>query len=83
MQAINYSEARNKLRAVLDSVIDEEETFIITGKGGRNAVILSLEEYNGMIETMHLLSSPANAERLRRAIRDVDEGRTLVRELID
>ena len=46
MQAVNYSHARNNLRALIDEVCDEEEQIIITTKNNKSAVLISLDEYN-------------------------------------
>lgn len=83
MQALTYSEVRNKLKSVLDIVNRDGETVIVTRKRGENVVILSLDDYNGMQETIHLLSSPKNAERLLRSIREVERGEAIERELVE
>ncbi len=83
MQALTYSEVRNNLKSVLDRVNKDGETVIVTRKRGENVVILSLDDYNAMQETLHLLSSPKNAERLLRSIREVEQGDVTERELIE
>ena len=67
MEVLNYSLLRKNLKKILDSVVDDQETVIIN-RGDQNAVIISLEEYNGWKETMHLLSTEANRKRLQAAI---------------
>ena len=66
MEAVTYSKARNNLKKIMDSVCDNIETFIITRKNNRNVVMISLEEYNSITETLHLLSTPENTKRLLR-----------------
>ncbi len=67
MEVLNYSLLRKNLKKILDSVVDDQETVIIN-RGDQNAVIISLEEYNGWKETMHLLSTEANRKRLQATI---------------
>lgn len=81
--AINYTEARNHLAAVMDKVCDEREAVIITRQKAKPVVIMSLEDYNGIMETAHLLRSRNNAERLRESIRQAEAGQTEQHELIE
>ena len=46
-------------------------------------VMLSLDDFTSIQETLHLLSSGRNAERLHRSIREVEEDQVVVRELIE
>ena len=66
MIAANYSEFRTGLKSYLDSVEDDNETLIIKRKSGKGTVLISLDEYNSIMETLHLLSSKKNADRRRR-----------------
>jgi len=75
MIAANFTEFRAELKKFLDSVEDENETLIIKRKGGKGAVMISLEEYNSIMETMHILSSKTNADRLHESIRQMKSGR--------
>lgn len=77
MIAANYSEFRSDLKTYLDSVEDNNETLIIKRKTGKGAVIISLDEYNSMMETMHLLSSKKNADRLYESIQQLKSGKTV------
>lgn len=67
MEAINFTTLRTNLKSVLDSVIDDNENVIIN-RGSKNAIIISLDEYNSWQETLHLLSTKANRERLDQAL---------------
>ena len=69
MIAANYYELRTDLKKFLDDVEDNNETLVVKRANGKGAVILSLAEYNSMIETMHLLSSEKNAGRLFKSIK--------------
>jgi len=83
MQAYSYSETRNRLKAIMDIVCKDGETVIVTRKDGQNVVMLSLDDFNSIQETFHLLSSRRNAERLHRSMREVEEDRVVERKLIE
>jgi antitoxin YefM len=73
--AISITEARANLKQVIDSVIDDHAPVAITRRGAGAAVVMSMEDYNGLLETVHLLSNPKGAARLLRAINSDGEGR--------
>jgi len=77
MIAANYSEFRNGLKKYLDSVEDDNETLIIKRKSGKGTVMISLDEYNSIMETLHLLSSRKNADRLYESIQQMKSGKTV------
>ena len=62
MIAANYTEFRTALKKYLDEVENNHETLIIKRGTGKGTVLLSLEEYNSSMETMHLLSSKTTYE---------------------
>ena len=82
MIAANFSEFRTKLKKYLDDVEDNNETLIIKRKSGKGTVMISLDEYNSIMETVHLLSSKANADRLYESIQQMKEGETVSNNLI-
>lgn len=77
MIATNFSEFRVGLKGFLDSVENDNETLIIKRKSGKGTVLISLDEYNSIIETMHLLSSKKNADRLYESIQQMKAGNTV------
>ena len=81
MIAANFSEFRMKLKKYLDSVEDDNETLIIKRKSGKGAVLISLEEYNAIMETMHLLSSKNNADWLYESIQQMEKNKTVKPDL--
>lgn len=84
MNAISASELRKNLAATLDRVTADHDYTIITREGGKPAaVLMSLEDFTSWQETEYLLRSPANAERLRKSIAELDAGKGLVRDLIE
>ncbi len=83
MIAANYTEFRTKLKKFLDDVENNNETLIIKRGIGKGTVLISLDEYNSIIETMHLLSSKANAERLYESIDQMKKGNVVRKKLIE
>jgi antitoxin YefM len=68
MVTTTYTEARAHLAELLDRVTQDRETVIITRRNGEAAALIAADELAGMLETIHLLRSPANAERLLAAL---------------
>ncbi len=83
MRIVSFTEARNGLKAVLDAVVNDADTTVITRRDAEDAVVMSLDYYNSLMETVHLLRSPKNAEHLTRSIEQYRAGKTTARELID
>ena len=82
MIAANYTEFRLKLKKFLDDVEQNNEILIIKRGTGKGAVMISLNEYNSIMETMHLLSSKANADRLYESINQMKKGKVVRKDLI-
>ena len=83
MDVVTYSEARANLKDVMDRVVADKTEIIVTRQKAEAVVMVSLSEWNSMVETAHLLSSPVNAERLRRSIEQMTAGRGNERELVN
>jgi antitoxin YefM len=83
MKVVSFTEARNGLKSVLDNVVNDADTTIITRRDSEDAVVMSLDYYNSLMETVHLLRSPANAEHLNRSISQYKQGQSKTRELLD
>jgi len=82
MQTVTYSEARENLKAVMDKAAADCAPVLITRQRGENVVLVSASEWAGMEETLHLMSSPANAKRLLDGIARMDAGEGEEHELI-
>ncbi len=82
MKVVSYTEARNGLKTVLDGVIDDADYTIITRRDAEDAVVMSLAYFQSMAETLHLLSSPANAAHLAKSIAQHKAGKAVRRELV-
>ncbi|MBN0987612.1 MULTISPECIES: type II toxin-antitoxin system Phd/YefM family antitoxin [Amphritea] len=83
MNIVNYSDARASLKSVMDATCDSHEATVITRKNGGDVVMLSKEDYDSINETLYLLRSPRNAERLLNAVADIKAGRVVVHDLQD
>ena len=74
MLVCTYSELRAHLKDRLDEVASSRTPMLVTRQNGAPAVILDKEEYDGLMETLHLLRSPANAGRLLNSIAEANAG---------
>jgi antitoxin YefM len=74
MGPVSYTDLRQNLVKYMDEVCDSRAPLVVTRQNARPVVMLSLEEYESIAETLHLLRSPANAERLLRSIASADAG---------
>lgn len=83
MDAVTYSDLRQNLKRHLDRVYGDREALIVTRKGNENVVVISLDEYNSLVETSYLLSSDANAQHLRESLAAARSGATSEHQLID
>lgn len=75
IEIISYTAVRAKLAEAMDKVNDDHRPVIITRQRGKPAVLISLEDFNSYVETEYLLSSPKNAARLNKAVRDLKASR--------
>jgi antitoxin YefM len=81
MDVLSYSETRARLKQVMDRVVADRAPVVVTRRKAESVVMVSLADWNAMEETLHLLSSPANAERLRGAIAQLAAGGGAERDL--
>jgi len=83
MIAANYTEFRIGLKKYLDKVEENNETLIIKRGSGKGTVLISLDEYNSIMETVHLLSSKANSDHLYESIQQIKEGKVVSKGIIE
>ena len=83
MQVVTFSEARESFKAVLDRVESDADVTLITRSNSQSAVVMSLDTYNSLMETVHLLRSSANAAHLQRSLEQAERGELLRHPLID
>jgi antitoxin YefM len=81
MSHVSYTDFRQHLAKYMDEVWDNRAPLRVTRQNARTVVMLSEAEYEGMVETLHLLRSPANAERLLRSIKSANAGKLTAREV--
>jgi antitoxin YefM len=67
----------------MDEVCDNRAPLLVTRQNARSVVLMSEDDYEGLMETVHLLKSPANATRLLRSIKEADQGKLTERELVE
>jgi antitoxin YefM len=83
MAHVSYTELRSNLASYMDGVCDDRAPLFVTRQNARTVVLIAEDEYEGLMETVHLLKSPANAARLMRSIREADEGKLAEHELVE
>ena len=83
MEVLNYTEFRKNLAESLNKVNDDGEIVVVSRSKGKNVVVMSLEEYNSINETLHLISTPANKKRLDEAIEEMERGQFYKYPLIE
>jgi antitoxin YefM len=83
VKVVSFSEARSNLKTVLDRVVADADYTILTRRDAEDVVVMSLESFNSLMETVHLLKSPANAAHLERSISQFKQGKAVVRDLLD
>jgi antitoxin YefM len=83
MKVVTYSYARNALKSILDDVVQDADVTIISRRDAEgDAVVMSLDSYNSIMETLYLTSNPANAAALARAVAQDKAGQAQVRQLL-
>lgn len=83
MTYVSFTELRQNLSRYLDETVQGRTPVVVTRQGGKgNVVMMAEEEFAGWQETVHLLSSPGNAERLLRGLRQADAGGLAPRDLL-
>jgi len=77
MLAVNYSTYRNHLKDYCDQAVDDAETVIVTRKDERNVVMMSLDAYNNLMETVALMSNRTNYHHIMKGIHELEAGKTV------
>jgi antitoxin YefM len=83
MPHVTLTELRANMAKHLDQIEADRTELVVTRQNHEPVVILPLAEFEGMRETLHLLSTPANADHLRRSIAELDAGKGVERALIE
>lgn len=74
MRVVSFADAQAKLETVLDQVVEDADFTVIARGGAADAVVMSLDQFNSLMETVHLLKSPANAAHLATSIEQYRAG---------
>jgi antitoxin YefM len=77
MEIVTYSETRANLKAIMDRAVNDHTPIAITRQRGKPVVMIDLDDWNAIQETMYLLSSPNNAKLLMESIAEADAGRLI------
>lgn len=83
VKVINYSDFRKNLTENLNIVNDDREIVVVSRTKGKNVVVMDLEEYNSLQETLHLTSTAANRTRLTEAVAEMNRRAGKKRKLIE
>lgn len=83
MNSISFTEARDRLSSVWDETVSTREPVVIKRRGHESVVLVPAGEWEGLLTTIHLLRSPANAERLTAALQRSERGEGRVLGLDD
>jgi antitoxin YefM len=81
MKSLTYTVARENLASTMDRVCEDHDPVVITRNRETAVVMMSLEDYEALQETAHLLRSPANARRLLKSIRQLEAGKGKTRKI--
>ncbi len=82
MEAITYSHTRQHLAEIMNKVSDDRSPVLITRQSGNPVVMMSLQDFNALEETVYLMRSPRNAKRLMESIEQLAAQGGQQRELL-
>ncbi len=83
MARVSYTDLRGNLAKYMDEGCDNRDPLIVTRQNARSVVMVSEEEYDSMVETLHLLRSPANAAHLQRGLKEAASGKMIERQIVN
>jgi antitoxin YefM len=82
-ESLTFLKPGGSLKGVIDQVIADADYTVIMRRDAPDAVVMSLDTFNGLMETVHLLKSPANAAHLARSIEQLCKGEVRQQGLVD
>jgi len=68
MRTVHFTDARSNLKTIIDQVVNDADVTLITRRDAPNAVVMSQDHYDSLMETVHLLRLPANVAHLERSM---------------
>ena len=83
MDALSYTQVRGNFAKAMNQVCENHAPIIITRQNQKPVVMMSLEDYNSMEETLYLMSSPKNAQRLRTALVNIENKKYIEKKIGD
>ena len=83
MAQVTLSEFRKNLAKYLNQLESDRTELVVTRQNHEPMLVMPLSDFEGLRETLYLLSTPANAEHLRRSIADAEAGRVFERDLME
>jgi len=83
MNAVTYTDLRQNMKTYLDKVIQDCAPLIITRKNKDNVILISVDEYNSLLETNYLLSNESNVKHLKKSITQHKAGKISIKKLYE
>jgi len=83
MHIVSFTEARNNLKRILDEVVEDADYTVINRRDAADTMGMSLNSFNSLMETMHLLKSPANLSHLEKSVTQYQQGKSAEHPLVD
>ena len=83
MEVITYTNARQNFANMMKTANANHTPYHVTNKSGDDVVVISKADFDAIQETMHLLSSPANAQRLNDSISELENGKGKAHKIVD
>ena len=83
MDAVSYTDLRQNLKSYMEKVYKDHDPLIITRKNNQNVVLLSVDEYNSLMETNYLMSNEENYKYIKESIDQYEKGKIKQKELIE
>ncbi|MXY54022.1 MAG: type II toxin-antitoxin system prevent-host-death family antitoxin [Gammaproteobacteria bacterium] len=80
---VNYTEARQKLKSLMDTVVEDRVAVVVTRSKSEPVMMIAKSEFDALMETFHLMRSPRNAERIRAALAEIDDGKVVEARVVD
>ena len=83
MDAVSYSQVRKNFAKTMNKVCSDHNPIIITRQKQNPVVMISLDDYNSLQETLYLVKNPANSARLSVALQEIEEKKFVKKDLIE
>jgi antitoxin YefM len=83
MEVTSYTHFRQNLKSFLNKVNEEHEPLYVTRSSGDDVVVLSKEDYESIMATLHLMKNPSNAQRIAQGLKDYEQGLGEERKLVE